>query len=391
MQPTGLRALALSLTIFSFLSLHAAPSLRAQSVETSDKTNERLRAIAASSHTTAPTDYVIGPGDMVNVQVFDVPEMSRELRVSQTGTIGIPLVPVRLHIAGLTEIQTERKIQEVLEANGLISHPEVSVTVKEKKSRPITIVGAVAHPMVYEADRQVTLIDVLAQAGGITPDAGDHVIVTRPERDNLPDVSQVPQVVADAAQTDSSQEPPAVSAGKAADTAPSAAGTAAAPQEKAPDPSQVPPPLGNTITVNLNQILETGDLASNIVIQPGDVVTVPHAGIVYVLGAVSKPGGYTVSNDRAQLSALKVLSLAGGLNRTAKSDHAVIVRKDGTGQQHEVEVDLKKVMKFEAEDVQLRPSDILYVPTSASKQTAIRIAELATAVGTAVLIYRLVP
>src|SRR5579872_606484 len=190
MQPKGLRALALSLCCSGFLLLHAAPSLRAQNVETSDKANERLRSLAASSNrASAPSDYVIGPGDLVNVQVFDVPEMSRELRVSQTGTIGMPLVPVRLHISGLTETQTEQKITEVLEANGLISHPEVSVTVKEKKSRPITIVGAVAHPQVYEADRQVTLIDVLAQAGGITPDAADHVIVTRPERDNSQDAA----------------------------------------------------------------------------------------------------------------------------------------------------------------------------------------------------------
>jgi polysaccharide biosynthesis/export protein len=149
--------------------------------------------------------------------------------------------------------------------------------------------------------------------------------------------------------------------------------------------------LANTITVSLNQILETGDMANNIVILPGDVVTVPHAGIVYVLGAVSRPGGYTVANDRAQLSALKVLSLAGGLNRTAKSDHAVIVRKDTNGRQNEVELDLKKVMKFQAEDVQLRPSDILYVPNSGGKQVAFRLAELSLAVGTGVLIYRLLP
>jgi protein involved in polysaccharide export with SLBB domain len=106
---------------------------------------------------------------------------------------------------------------------------------------------------------------------------------------------------------------------------------------------------------------------------------------------VSKPGGYTVSNDRAQLTALKVLSLAGGLNRTAKSDHAVIVRTDGTGQQREVEVDLKKVMRFQEEDVRLRPSDILYVPNSTGKQAAIRFAELSLAIGTGVLIYRLIP
>jgi polysaccharide biosynthesis/export protein len=376
MQPTGLRALALSLGFTGFLMLHAAPSLRAQSVETSDKANERLRTLAAtSSRAPQPSDYVIGPGDLVNVQVFDVPEMSRELRVSQTGTIGIPLVPVRLQIAGLTEIQTERKITEVLEANGLISHPEVSVTVREKKSRPITIVGAVAHPQVYEADRQVTLIDVLAQAGGITPDASDHVIVTRPERDQFQDASQS-QANADA--------PPALSA--ASDASPAGATKPAA--ANSAEPPQIPPPLVNTITVNLGQILEAGDMANNVVILPGDVVTVPHAGIVYVLGAVSKPGGYTVTNDRAQLSTLKVLSLAGGLDKTAKSDHAVIVRKDATGQQQEVDVDLKKIMKLESEDVQLRPSDILYIPRSTAKQAAIRAAEIMTAVGTGVLIYR---
>jgi polysaccharide biosynthesis/export protein len=379
MQPKGQRALALSLSFFSFLMLHAAPSLRAQSVETSDKANERLRTLAASSpRAPQPSDYVIGPGDLVNVQVFDVPEMSRELRVSQTGTIGMPLVPVRLHVAGLTEIQTERKITEVLEANGLISHPEVSVTVKEKKSRPITIVGAVAHPQVYEADRQVTLIDVLAQAGGITADASDHVIVTRPERDELQGSAQSPPD----APTDSA---PALGASSGA--APSSAAKSAA----EPPPPQIPPPLVNTITVNLSQILEAGDMANNVMIQPGDVVTVPHAGIVYVLGAVSRPGGYTVTNDRAQLSTLKVLSLAGGLDRSAKSDRAVIVRKDATGQQQQVDVDLKKILKFESEDVQLRPSDILYVPRSTAKQAAVRAAELATAVGTGVLIYRLVP
>jgi polysaccharide export outer membrane protein len=153
----------------------------------------------------------------------------------------------------------------------------------------------------------------------------------------------------------------------------------------------VPPQLSTTITVNLNQILETGEMNSNIVLQPGDVVTVPHAGIVYVLGAVQRPGGFVVSNDRKQLTTLKVLSLAGGLNRTAKSDHAVIVRKDGTGQQHEVEVDLRKVMKFQAEDVQLRPSDILYVPNSGTRQALLKTGEISLGLGTGLLLYRLIP
>jgi polysaccharide biosynthesis/export protein len=403
MQPAGPRGVVFVLTACALIAT-LAPSSHAQRVETPQQTNERLRALAATSHAAPPpSDYVIGTGDLISVQVFDVPEISRELRVSQTGTIGIPLIPVRLHVSGLTEIQAERKIQEVLEANGLVSHPEVTVTVKEKKSRPITIVGAVAHPMVYEADRQVRLIDVLAAAGGINGDAGDHVIITRPERDSSSDVSQDPSSPA------SPSDPPSISAEDAVpaptqrgttqgaapstDSSPSSATPASGSTKAAAeplDPSQTPPLLANTITVSLNEILETGDMANNIVILPGDVVTVPHAGIVYVLGAVSKPGGYTVSNDRAQLTTLKVLSLAGGLNRTAMSDRAVIVRKDGNGQQHEVEVDLKKVMKFQSEDVQLRPSDILYVPNSGGKTLAYRLAELSVAVGTGVLIYRLV-
>ncbi|HEY2460762.1 MAG TPA: hypothetical protein VGI16_08140, partial [Candidatus Acidoferrum sp.] len=90
-------------------------------------------------------------------------------------------------------------------------------------------------------------------------------------------------------------------------------------------------------------------------------------------------------------STLKVLALAGGLNHTAKSDHAVIIRKDGSGQQHEVSVDLGKVMKRQAEDVQLLPSDVLYVPTSTSKVALIRAGEVSLGLVTGILIYRLVP
>ena len=208
------------------------------------------------------------------------------------------------------------------------------------------------------------------------------MIVTRAETDSSDDTSTPPAInPEDAAST------PA-----AADSSPSTqAGPAAvAGAGNTSDAQAVPPPLSNTITVNLNQILETGNTSNNIVLMPGDVVTVPHAGIVYALGAVSRPGGFTVSNDRGQLTTLKLLALAGGLGRAAKSDHAVIVRKDASGQQREVEVDLKKVMKFEAEDVRLQPSDILYVPKSGTKEALIRTGELSLAVGTGVVVYRLV-
>jgi len=162
-------------------------------------------------------------------------------------------------------------------------------------------------------------------------------------------------------------------------------------QEKTPSATAAaqPPPLpSNTITVNLNDLMETGDTKNNIVLQAGDVVTVPHAGIVYVLGAVTRPGGFVLANDRAQMSTLKVLALAGGFNRTAKTDRAVIIRRDSQGQQHEVAVDLKKVLNRKAEDLQLQPSDILYVPDSGAKQAILRAAEFGVALGSGVALYR---
>jgi polysaccharide export outer membrane protein len=407
MQPARLGAGAsclVSTALFGLLVL-ALPG-NAQTVETYQQTNDRIRALSAASRTAPPRDYVIGSGDLLGIQVFDVPELSREVRVSQTGTIAIPLVPVRLHVSGLTETQVELKIAEVLEANGLVSHPDVSVAVKEHKSKPITIVGAVLHPMVYQADRQVTLIEVLAEAGGISNDAGDTVIITRLETDpasdseppaiGLSDAMPTPaqEATSNPASSTPSAAPPPLTSDSPAPEATARAATssssnsAPATTPQAPDP--VPPPVANTITVNLNRILETGDTSSNLVLRPGDVVTVPHAGIVYALGAVTRPGGFVVSNDRGQLTTLKLLSLAGGLDHAAKSDRAVIVRRDGNGQQRQVDVDLKKVLKFEAEDVRLQPSDILFVPKSAAKQALLKTAELSVAIGTGVAIYRLI-
>ncbi|MGB2676639.1 MAG: polysaccharide biosynthesis/export family protein [Candidatus Acidiferrum sp.] len=382
-----------------------APRVFAQDapvLETSQQTNDRIRNLSMEAKS-GPHEYVIGNGDLLNISVFDVPELTRELRVSQTGTVGIPLVPIRLRVAGLTELQAEQKIAEVLEANGLVSHPEVSVMVKEHKSRPITVVGAVQHPMVYEAESSVTLLEVLAQAGGVSNDAGDTVIVSRPHSATFIEVTE--PAASDNKPAPGSGEPPEidVSAGTVPATEAPKTGApgssvfssvAQMPQNTvAPPATSNPPPAQNSassniITINLNELLEAGDLQNNIGLEAGDVVTVPHAGIVYVLGAVNRPGGFVVSNDRTQLTTLKVLSLAGGLTKIAKMDHAVIIRKDDQGKQTETEVDLKKLINRESEDIQMRASDILYVPDSRTKQLLLSAVALGVAVGTAVAIYR---
>jgi polysaccharide export outer membrane protein len=371
-------------------------------VGTPEQANERIKALGqAQASKSPPREYTIGSGDVLSILVFDVPELTRQVPVSQAGTISIPLVPARLHMAGLTEIQAQQAIADVLEANGLVSHPQVEVTIKEHRSRPITIVGAVGHPMVYEADRDVTLLEVLASAGGIANDAGDTVIITRqrsalfipipnpePVSGSAPGAaSSALEVTATPTTPDNTEKPSSV----VVPAFPSPPQSPQTPQSGAVDSSgqtQPPAPLANTISINLNELIEKGDIQNNIPLQAGDLVTVPHAGIVYVLGSVNRPGGFVLANDRTPMTTLKILTLAGGQSRFAKLDHAVIIRRDNQGKQTETEVDLKKIIDFKSEDVQMRASDILYIPNNTAKAVTYQVVVSAISIGTAIAIYR---
>jgi protein involved in polysaccharide export with SLBB domain len=256
--------------------------------------------------------------------------------------------------------------------------------------------------LVYQADREVTLLEVLAEAGGLSNDAGDQVIITRP----VPQMSfedSEPSAIspADAAPAKSqSNKPGSAPAATAAPAASASSNGATAEPPELPDQnhsSEKPidaagvasaSPAVDTITVNLYQLMEAGNIKNNILLQAGDVVTVPHAGIVYVLGAVGRPGGFVLANDREQMNTLKILALAGGFTRTAKTDQAVVLRKDAQGKQHEMQLDLKKILNRKAEDVQLQPSDILYIPESGAKRAILRTLEFGIALGSGVALYR---
>src|ERR1700683_1266805 len=140
--------------------------------------NQRIQELAGLA-TARAADTPIGSGDLIHVEVFDVPELSRDLRVSETGDITYPLIPGRIPASGLTADQLEQKLAKLLIENGLVSHPQVSVFVREQNSQPVSLVGAVQKPMVYQIIRPTTLLELLAQAGGVTDEAGSVVIVTR--------------------------------------------------------------------------------------------------------------------------------------------------------------------------------------------------------------------
>jgi polysaccharide biosynthesis/export protein len=323
-----------------------------QKLETAQRTNERIQQLAVESHADAG-DYRVGAGDLLAIEVFEVPELTREVRVSQSGFITLPLLPMRIQVNGLTGSQIEEKITEILQAKGLISHPEVTVALKEQHSRPITIIGSVRQPKVIQSIRPVSLVEALSDAGGIADDAGNVVLVTKRE-----------------------PEPEAQ---------PASGGTDGVAVDAAPDPFAGP----QTISVNLTELLDRPDPKFNLMLRGGDIVSVPRGGIVYVVGAVNHPGGFVLQSNTDKLTALQALALAQGLTGTAKSGDAVIVRKDPTtGKNQDIRVNLKKILQRKGEDVALSANDILFVPDSEGKRVLKTLGTSALTLTTGVAIVR---
>jgi protein involved in polysaccharide export with SLBB domain len=145
---------------------------------TSDQTNARIEELArnAEHH---PLDPTIGSGDLIHIDVFDVPDLSRDVRVSISGNVTLPLVPGLIHVGGLTPFQAQDEIGKMLAQYGIVTHPQVSVIVKEQNSHSISVVGAVQQPGVFQVVRPLTVLEALARAGGLDKDAGSDVIITR--------------------------------------------------------------------------------------------------------------------------------------------------------------------------------------------------------------------
>ena len=138
-----------------------------------------------------------------------------------------------------------------------------------------------------------------------------------------------------------------------------------------------------TITIDLNDLLDSGDPQFNIPLLGGDVVSIPRAGVIYAVGAVKSPGGFVMQAERQDMTILKILALSGGLQPTAKPEQAVIIRRNTAGaEQQEVHVDLRKILALKSEDVALRQSDILFVPDSTSKHAWRKTGEIAIALAT---------
>lgn len=297
---------------------------------------------AAGGKSASPTalphgrDSQIGPDDLLDISVFEAPEMNGTVRVSATGEISLPLLG-EIPAAGRTPRELEIALQTHLR-HTYMKDPHVSVFIHDLQSRPVSVVGAVKSPGVFQIRDTKTVIEVLSLAGGLSDDAGDKVLITHG--------GQLPLDPAD------------------------------------------PVTAGGIEIINLRKLLNSVDPTLSAVVRPGDIVKVPRAGIVYVVGEVKKPGGFVLQNNE-NISVLQALALAEGLTHTSAISQARIIRTDPfTGVRTEIPTNLARIFSGKAPDAILQPKDIVFVPNSAARSMLYRGSEIAIQTAAGVSIYK---
>jgi polysaccharide biosynthesis/export protein len=282
---------------------------------------------ASTLNLTTRQRYVIARDDLLDVDVVGVQELSREYRVDGDGMITLPMLSRAVMAAGSTLDQLSQSIREDLVGAGLLRDPQITVSVKSSPWNTVVLSGAAKKTGVYPVYGHTTLLELLTEAEGLSDDAGNNAIVTRAEK---PSAGMEPSSAARPGDLNS-----------------------------------------RTSKVDVGRLWRNGDAGLDVDLHPGDRVTVERAGIVYVLGAVNRAGGFVLSNDQEQMTVLRAIALAGNFTHDAKPAHAVIIRKTpgAPGEKREVRVDLKKVLSSQAPDQPLLASDILYVPESGARRT----------------------
>jgi polysaccharide export outer membrane protein len=288
----------------------------------------------------APSNYVLGVEDQITLSVLDLPEVTAiSMRIDQSGEINVPMAG-RVHAAGLTinelQVEIEKKLTE------FVWSPHALITITDIKSQPVTLLGEITTPGIRQLTGHKTLFDMISTAGGLRPDAGSSIRITR-------DINW----------------------------------------GRIPLPGAQDDPTGHfsTASIPTKSIGEVVAPEQNIVLMPNDIVTVSKAEMVYVIGSVNRPGGFVLGQDQS-ISAMKALVLAYGLGKGAAGHKAHITRTDPNTMAHvDIRIDLRKLMSGKIQDVLLKSNDVLYVPSSMAGSILTRTAEAGITLGTQLAIY----
>lgn len=272
-------------------------------------------------------EYRIGPGDVLEIDVFEVDELSGPATVSAAGTIRRPLIG-EVAVVGRTAVEIESELSR-LYSDDLLRDPQIGVRLSELRSQPVSVLGAVFKPGVYQLQGRRRLTELLAMAGGLTPEAGETIAIARAsegvstERELSVDVKRM----------------------------------------LAPNASE----------------------DDNPTVLPHDAVQVAKRGVIYVTGAVERPGGFPIQ-DQERITLLQAISLASGLTGFANLGGARIIR-ESAGLKVEIPVRLDDVIKGRADDMPLEPRDVLLIPESGGKRALSRGVDVALQMATGLVIW----
>jgi polysaccharide export outer membrane protein len=261
----------------------------------------------------------IGPRDLIMVQVYGSPELSRSVRVGADGMLRLPMLKQRIKGEGMMPNDLEVMVAQALEEEGLIVDPMVTITVAEYSSRPISVAGAVKEPLTFQASAPVTLLEAITRAGGLTPVAGSEILVSKTQT----------------------------------------------------GPGGQPTSLMQRVSVKA--LIEGTDPEANLRLSGGEEVRVPEAGKVFVVGNVKRPGAFPVE-DGAETSVLRMLARAEGLTPFA-GKLAYIYRREASGSKNEIPIEINKIMLRKAPDAPLLANDVLYIPDNRNGRLGLAILE----------------
>ena len=287
-------------------------------------------------------DYVIGPEDVLTIEVLELNELQQTVRVENDGTILVKLLG-RVKAAGLTTGQLRDELQKSW-GKKYLQDPQVSIFIRQFHARPVSVVGAVSKPGLYQLPAKRTLLEVLAMAGGLAQRtdsaAGRTLYITRKNGfGNLPPAKGMTLV--------------------------------------SPD----------RVKIDIPSLMQGQDNALNIPIKPYDIISVDRAGVVYVVGNVKRAGGFTLA-DKTEISVLQALALAEGLAPNAKKHAAQIIHRTPGGGISQKRIDLGKIMDGKAPDVEMAVNDVLFVPNNKARSAGTEVAQTVISTVSGLIIFR---
>lgn len=298
------------------------------------------QADSAPSPPRASESYRLGPNDSVLIRCLNATELDEApLRIDTDGQITLPMAG-RVQASGRTVRELESEIKSRLSA--FILDPQVVVRLVEARSQPVSVIGAVTRPGVVQLEGTRRLLEVISLAGGVRQDAGQVVTLTRR-------IDQKP-IPLPSSRLDESKS-------------------------------------YSVAEIDLRDLLSGANPSLNLEIRPDDVISVPVAPLIYVVGEVKRPGGFALAHPES-VSVLQALSLAEGVQTLAASKDARLIRQTGTTARLEIPVDLPRLLSGEVEDVPMQAGDILFVPRSKAKSTGIKVLDAVVQTASGVMIYR---